>query len=102
MGPGFRRCGGSAATGSAPANRGNRGGRIAAGSIAAMIAGAVIKDLNRSDSLIRKLVAYGRKRLTERREPANTINITDSVDVEVVNLDGPDSDESNHHDDQEV
>lgn len=80
----FRKRGRKVAGGTAEGRPGGRGGRIAAGSLAATIIGAVIKDLSRPNSLIRGLVSVGREKLLTRRKSAPAVDISRKVHVEVI------------------
>jgi hypothetical protein len=79
----FRRRGGRAPKEGAATNRGSRGGKIATGSLAATIVGAVIKDLSRPNSLIRGLITAGRTRLLALRSPSHAVDISEKVQVKV-------------------
>ena len=56
--------------------------KVAAGSIAATVVGAVIKDLSRPNSIIRGLVAMGRDKLLARCEAKPALDVTKAVEVE--------------------
>jgi hypothetical protein len=60
---------------------GGRGGKIAAGSIATAVVGAVVKDLTRPNSFIRGLIATGREKLLAWRQTRPSIDISDKVQV---------------------
>jgi hypothetical protein len=79
----FRKRGFGSKRDSEPDRRGRRGGKVAAGSVAATVVGAVIKDLSRPNSLIRGLVAAGRRRLLAWRTVKPDIDISNAVEVEV-------------------
>lgn len=86
MGAQFRKRGGKVGKSQTSGREESRGGKIAAGSLAATIIGAVIKDLVRPNSLIRGLAAAGREKLLSRKtSPA--IDITKKVQVEVASDD---------------
>ncbi len=80
---------GGGQTGAGSTRKSGRGGKIAAGSLAATVIGAVIRDLSRPNSLIRGLVAFGREKLLDRRLTRNTVDVGDAVEVEIVDPEPP-------------
>ena len=79
----FRKRGGGGAGANTSSGKGGRGGKIASGSLAATVVGAVVRDLSRPNSLIRGLVSTAREKLLARRESRTAIDIGDAVDVEI-------------------
>jgi hypothetical protein len=79
----FRKRGGGGTGAGASNGKGGRGGKIAAGSLAATVVGAIVRDLSRPNSLIRGLVATARTKLLAWRQPPETIDISDTVEVKI-------------------
>jgi hypothetical protein len=79
----FRKRGGGGAGTNTSTGKGGRGGKIAAGSLAATVVGAVVRDLSRPNSLIKGLVSTARQKLLARRESRTAIDIGDAVEVEI-------------------
>jgi len=66
-----------------------RAGKISAGSLAVTVVGAVITDLSRPNSLIRKLATVGRDKLVGWRKTGPAIDISKAVEVEIIDEGGP-------------
>lgn len=80
----LRRRGGGPETSSLAGGTRSRGGKVAAASVVATIAGVVIKDLSRPNSLIRGLVALGSKKLAAWREAKPAIDVGEAVEIEII------------------
>lgn len=75
--------GGTGASAGASGGKWGRSGKIAAGSVAATVVGAVVRDLSRPNSLIRGLVSVVRQKLLARRESRAAIDLGDAVEVKI-------------------
>jgi hypothetical protein len=60
-----------------------KGSKVAAGSLAATVVGAVVRDLSRPNSLILGLISTARHKLLARRETRAALDIGEAVEVEI-------------------
>lgn len=61
-----------------------KGGKVAAGSLAATLIGAVVRDLSRPNSLILGLISTARQKLLARWESRAAIDLGEAVEVKIV------------------
>lgn len=78
-----------------------RGGKIAAGSLAATVVGAVIRDLRKSDSVILGLVGAVRQKLLARRDSKATLDLGDAVEVDITDNNTTPSQQNREHSTQQ-
>jgi len=80
----LRKRGGGGADDNVSGGKWGKGGKIAAGSLAATVVGAVVRDLSKPNSLILGLIATARQKLLARHESRAALEIGEAVEVKIV------------------